>query len=88
MSRLVINTMKIAIWKTWTFQQFLEKICNKKCSYIVIQHVCMSETMFSLYIAAHGAVVKDPPANAGDARDVGTVSGLRRSPGVGNINPF
>ena len=48
----------------------------------------MSETMFSLYIAAHGAVVKDPPANAGDARDVGTVSGLRRSPGVGNINPF
>ena len=47
---------------------------------------CMSETMFSLYIAAHGAVVKGPPANAGDARDVGTISGLRRSPGVGNIN--
>ena len=50
--------------------------------------ICMSETMFSLYIAAHGAVVKDPPANAGEARDVGTVSGLRRSPGVGNINPL
>lgn len=48
----------------------------------------MSETMFSQYIAAHGAVVKDPPANAGEARDVGTVSGLRRSPGVGNINPL
>ena len=33
-------------------------------------------------------VVKNPPGNAGDARDVGLISGLGRSPGVGNSNPF
>ena len=29
-------------------------------------------------------VVKNPPANAGDVRDTGSVPGLRRSPGEGN----
>ena len=33
-------------------------------------------------------VVKNPPANAGDARDVGLMPGSGRSPGVGNGNPF
>ena len=33
-----------------------------------------------------GAVVKNPPANAGDARDVGSIIGSGRSPGVGNGN--
>ena len=31
-------------------------------------------------------VVKNPPANAGDARDVGSIPGSGRSPGVGNGN--
>ena len=31
-------------------------------------------------------VVKNPPANAGDARDVGSTPGLGRPPGVGNGN--
>ena len=31
------------------------------------------------------SVVKNPPAKAGDA---GSISGLRRSPGEGNGNPF
>ena len=30
-----------------------------------------------------GAVVKNPPANAGDARDKGSIPGLERSPGGG-----
>ena len=29
-------------------------------------------------------MVKDPPANAGDARDVGSIPGFGRSPGEGN----
>ena len=29
-------------------------------------------------------VVKNPPANAGDGRDAGSISGLGRSPGGGN----
>ena len=32
-----------------------------------------------------GSVVKNPPANAGD---VGSIPGLRRSPGEGNGNPL
>ena len=34
-----------------------------------------------------GAVVKNLPANAGDARDKGSISGLKRYPGEGNGNP-
>ena len=31
-----------------------------------------------------GEVVKNPPANAGDSRDTGSIPGLGRSPGAGN----
>ena len=31
-----------------------------------------------------GEVVKNPPANAGDARDALSIPGSGRSPGVGN----
>ena len=41
-------------------------------------HVCMG---FS-----GGAVVKNPPANAEDARNTGLIPGSGRSPGVGNSN--
>ena len=33
-----------------------------------------------------GAVVKNLPANAGDTRDMGSIPGSGRSPGVGNGN--
>ena len=33
-------------------------------------------------------VVKNPPANAGDPGDVGSIPGLRRSPGEGHGNPL
>ena len=35
-----------------------------------------------------GAVVKNPPANAGGTRDTGSIPGSGRSPGVGNGNPL
>ena len=35
-----------------------------------------------------GAVVKNPPANAGDARDTGLIPESGRSPGEGNGNPL
>ena len=31
-------------------------------------------------------MVKNPPANAGDVRDVGSIPGWRRSSGIGNGN--
>ena len=33
-------------------------------------------------------MVKNQPANAADARDTGSISGLGRPPGVGNGNPL
>ena len=33
----------------------------------------------------NGAVVKNPPFDAGDARDAGSILGLGRSPGEGKI---
>ena len=33
-----------------------------------------------------GSVIKNPPANAGDTGDVGSIPGSGRSPGVGNGN--
>jgi len=35
-----------------------------------------------------GSVVKNPPANAGDIRDVGLIPGLGRCPEGGLHNPF
>ena len=34
------------------------------------------------------SVVKNPPANAGEARDAGWIPGLGGTPGVGNSNPL
>ena len=33
-------------------------------------------------------VVKNPPANAGDIRDMGSIPGWGRSPGGGHANPL
>ena len=35
-----------------------------------------------------GTSVKNPPANAGDIRDMGSIPGSGRSPGEGNGNPL
>ena len=35
-----------------------------------------------------GSVVQNPPANAGDTIDMGSIPGLGRSSGVGNGNPL
>ena len=34
------------------------------------------------------AVVKNPPVNSGDTRDLDSIPGSGRSPGVGNGNPL
>ena len=34
------------------------------------------------------SVVKNPPVNAGDIGDVGSIPGLGKSPGVGHGNPL
>jgi len=61
------------------------------------QKVCIQETHSLLYFGINlmvvrgfpgGLVVKIPSANAGDAGDSGSISGLGRSPGGRNGNPL
>ena len=44
----------------------------------------------SMYVRAFQAVlvVKNPPASAGDVRDVGSIPGSGRAPGGGHGNPL
>ena len=59
-------------------------------------HLSMREALKNLWLLPRwgwgfpgGAVVKNPPANAGDARDwVGKIPGSGRSPVEGNGNPL
>ena len=41
-----------------------------------------------IFIGVGATVVKNPPANAGGTRDVGSIPRLGRSPEVGNGNPL
>ena len=45
-------------------------------------------TLKRLWASQVVLVVKNPPANAGDIRDVGWIPGSGRSPGEGNGNPL
>ena len=55
-------------------------ICVHLCVYIYIySYIC---TCFP------ALVVKNPPANAGDIRDMGSIPGSERSPGGGHGNPL
>ena len=48
----------------------------------------VSDTLAGLCMAVSGAVVKNSPAHAGDARDAGSVPASGRSPEEGNGNPL
>ena len=46
-------------------------------------------TCYIIYLLlCHTACVKNPPANAGEVRDMGSVPGCRKSPGGGHGNPL
>ena len=44
--------------------------------------------LLDIYIYVLSQVVKNPPASAGDVRDVGSIPGSGRSPGEGHGNPL
>ena len=46
------------------------------------------KTQTLLWASQVSLVVKNPPANAGDIRDTGSISGLGRSPGKEHDNPL
>ena len=71
-------------WEHWT--KHLKLACG-----LFLYHSSWFSSSFkrspgNLFGFPYGAVVKNPPANAGDARDVGLIPGLGRSPGVENGN--
>ena len=53
---------------------------------------CVEDKILGVFLGEHqvsgGAVVKNLPFNAGDARDAGSVPELGRSSGIGNGNPL
>ena len=49
---------------------------------------CALVKWYTIWASQVVLVVKNLPANAGDARDVGLIPGLGRSPGEGNGNPL
>ena len=49
---------------------------------------CIASGFFTIWAISEAQVVRKPPANAGDLRDVGLIPGLGRSPGEGNDNPL
>ena len=60
------------------------------CGVCVCVYVCIYIYVYIyIYMASQVVpVVKNLPANAGDARDTGSIPGLGRSPGEGNGNPL
>ena len=51
--------------------------------------VCLKLTHYKSTLGFPGdSVVKNPTTNAGDARDMGSIPGPGRSPGIRNSNPF
>ena len=51
-------------------------------------HDIISDTYNNIWSSQLALVVKNPPANAGDARDAALIPCLGRSLGVGNGNPL
>ena len=54
----------------------------------IVHGVTKSQTRLSDLHFQVAPVVINPPANAGNARDVGSTPGSGRSPGVGNGTPL
>ena len=51
--------------------------------FLIGSYLCIDRYNFS-----GGTGIKNPPANAGDSRDMGLIPGSGKSLGVGNGNPF
>ena len=69
------------LYKSLGFDKCIE-LCNHFHSHYK-EHSIQQKKRFP-----DGAVVKNPPASAGDSGDMGSISGLGRPPEEGNGNPL
>ena len=53
----------------------------------IYMYVCICVCVYIYMGFPGGSVVKNPPTNAGDVRDVGSIPGSGRSPGGEHGNP-
>ena len=69
---------------------FIHPICNKiQVPWTLLVYGLQPEYHYDFCWASHVVpVIKNTPANAGDARDLDLIPGLGRFPGVGNCNPL
>ena len=76
------------------FVDFLIMAILTSVKWLLIVLICISQTTSNVGYLLRcqlanwlvALAVKNPPANAGDARDTGSIPGSRRAPGVGNGN--
>ena len=54
----------------------------------IVMIIAIFHVNFLFSIGVGDAVVKQLPTDAGDARDMGSIPGLERSPAVGKGNPL
>ena len=78
---LLQNHLTDMIWNKWALL-WMRQFINAIYMALIIRVTAMKEGF------PDSAVVKNPPANARDARQVGSIPGSRRSPGEGNGNPL
>ena len=45
------------------------------------------EESYNVFYLTDGSAGKESTCNAGDTGDAGSIPGLERSPGLGNVNP-
>ena len=59
---------------------------SRRCNGVSMQDVYYGVPLESQVASQEARVVKNPPASAGDLRDVSSICGSVRSPGEGNSN--
>ena len=69
-----------------TIGSIVQKPEHREVKLLAPGHTALQQAQSSLLFGK--GVVKNLPANAGDIRDVGSVPGSGRSPGVGNDTPL
>ena len=70
----------------WIFSFLFFFNIEKNKSVEPVDELCWTNSM--LWCLPGGTRVKNPPDNAGDESDTGSLPGSGRSPGVGNGNPL
>ena len=84
--RLLVTSLPANQYITWFYVCFCLKTSYLKCTLLRYIYVSVCVCMCSWFNFPGGAVVKNLPANAGDA---GLIPGLERIiPGEGNDNPL